>query len=101
MTTDPDAENRKPPLPPAGAIPTGVRVVVRVRDGRDPRTGRMAFRDVLGHVLGWDGRTLAIRRDPSRDGSRPAQDMRIDGMAIVVLKPVPERRPFAAGPPKR
>ena len=96
-----DAETRSgmPHMTPAGAIPTGVRVVVRVRGDRDPRTGRMTFHDVLGHVLGWDGRSLAIRRDPSRDGSRPTQDMRIDGTTIAVLKPVPERRPFAPGRP--
>ncbi len=68
-----------------------------MRDGVDPRTGRMTFRDVIGHVLGWDGRVLAIRRDPSRDGSRPAEAMRIDGETIAVLKPVPERRPFIPG----
>lgn len=68
-----------------------------MRDGVDPRTGRMTFRDVIGHVLGWDGRVLAIRRDPSRDGSRPAEAMRIDGETITVLKPVPERRPFIPG----
>ena len=72
-------------------IPAGVRVVVRRADGVDERTGRGVFRDAVGHVMQWDGKTLTLLRDESANGTRPAQVISIDASTIVRLKPVPER----------
>ena len=72
-------------------IPAGARVVVRLYAGVDERTGRMQYRDIVGHVRSWDGTTLAMTRDAAANGSRPAQDMDIRGADIAILKPVPER----------
>ncbi|WP_300768220.1 DUF6725 family protein [uncultured Bifidobacterium sp.] len=77
---------------PAGSIPKGSRVVVRLYDGIDTRTGRMSYRDVLGHVLSWDGDVLELRRDPSIDFSRPETTIEIAGKDIAIIKPIPERR---------
>lgn len=76
-------------LPPA--IPAGARIVVRVLDGIDEIAGRPQYRDFVGHVRSWDGRTLMMRRDAAANGSRPEQDVTIDAASIVRLKPVPER----------
>ncbi|WEV66301.1 MULTISPECIES: DUF6725 family protein [unclassified Bifidobacterium] len=78
------------PLPKS--IPAGARLMVRTLDGRDERTGRQQFRDFLGHVRSWDGKTLCITRDPAANGSRPAQDVDIPRERIVALKPIPERK---------
>lgn len=72
-------------------IPTGARVVVRLYTDIDKRTGRMQYRDIVGHVRSWDGTTLEMTRDAAANGSRPAQDVRIDAASIAILKPVPER----------
>ena len=79
-------------IPEGVSIPAGVRVVVRMRAGIDERTGRMSYRDVLGHVESWDGTILRIRRDASIDGSRPECLMDLNVADIAVIKPVPERR---------
>ena len=42
-------------------IPAGARVVVRITDGIDPVDHRMKFRDYVGHVVSWDGYTLAAQ----------------------------------------
>ena len=68
-------------------IPVGARVVVRITDG----TGRHQYRDYVGHVRAWDGRTLQLTRDAAANGSRPAQDVDISATDIAILKPVPER----------
>lgn len=81
-------------------IPSGVRIVVRTKAGIDPHDGRMKYSDYLGHVRSWDGMTLVLDRDPSRDGSRPAETVRLDSDSIVIIKPVPERKPFPS-PPSR
>ncbi|NEG54424.1 DUF6725 family protein [Bifidobacterium platyrrhinorum] len=72
-------------------IPSGARVVVRVIEGVDPADGRTKFRDFVGHVLAWDGRTLELSRDAAANGSRPQQRVSIDADTIATLKPVPER----------
>jgi hypothetical protein len=77
-------------------IPTGARIVVRVKAGVDPHDGRMKYSDYLGHVVSWDGEELRLVRDPSRDGSRPAANVTLARADIVVIKPVPERRLFPA-----
>lgn len=76
------------------AIPAGARVVVRTAIGVDPADGRMKFRDFVGHVRSWDGTVLELTRDAAANGSRPAEDVRIDAHTIVRLKPVPERPHF-------
>lgn len=73
-------------------IPPGVRIVARTVEGRDPEDGRLKFRDYIGHVISWDGTTLALSRDPSANGSREAQEVRLRATSIVGLKPIPERR---------
>jgi hypothetical protein len=78
------------PLPKS--IPAGARLMVRTLDGNDPRTGRQQFRDYIGHVRSWDGKTLSITRDPAANGSRPSQDLSIPRDSIVALKPIPERK---------
>lgn len=75
-------------------IPAGARIVVRVKAGIDPLDHRMKYSDYLGHARSWDGATLVLDRDPSRDGSRPGQRVTLEAATIVVIKPVPERRPF-------
>lgn len=72
-------------------IPAGARIVVRVVEGVDPSDGRTKFRDYVGHVLSWDGRTLELSRDAAANGSRPRQHVSIDADTIATLKPVPER----------
>ena len=72
-------------------IPVGARVVVRITDGVDEYTGRHQYRDFVGHVRAWDGRTLQQTRDAAANGSRPAQDVDISATDIAILKPVPER----------
>ncbi|WP_101671092.1 DUF6725 family protein [Bifidobacterium anseris] len=72
-------------------IPAGARVVVRLYAGIDEHTGRMQYRDVVGHVRSWDGTTLELTRDAAANGSRPAQDVSIRPEQIAILKPVPER----------
>ena len=72
-------------------IPAGSRVVVRVIDGVDPVDRRTKFRDYVGHVRSWDGRTLELMRDAAANGSRPAQNVAIEADTIATLKPVPER----------
>lgn len=76
-------------------IPFGARIVVRTRAGVDGATGRMTFRDAIGHVIAWDGHTLTLSRDAAANGSRPAERISIDAADIVALKPVPERRASA------
>ena len=71
-------------------IPVGARVVVRITDGVDEYTGRHQYRDYVGHVRAWDGRTLQLTRDAAANGSRPAQDVDISATDIAILKPVPE-----------
>lgn len=66
--------------------------MVRTLDGRDAQTDRQQYRDFIGHVRSWDGRTLSITRDPAANGSRPAQDVDIARERIVALKPIPERK---------
>ena len=73
-------------------IPAGARIVVRVKAGIDPRDGRMKYNDRIGHVVAWDGATLTLDRDPSRNGSRPAERIAVAAADIAILKPVPERR---------
>ncbi|RBP98301.1 hypothetical protein CRD60_03560 [Bifidobacterium aemilianum] len=77
------------PLP--STIPSGARVVVRTAEGRDPADGRMKYRDYVGHVISWDGRTLKLNRDASANGERPAQSICLQAASIVALKPIPER----------
>lgn len=77
-------------------IPPGVRIVARTVEGRDPEDGRLKFRDYIGHVISWDGTTLDLSRDPSANGSREAQKVRLTATSIVGLKPIPERR-YPAG----
>lgn len=72
-------------------IPHGARIVVRVIEGVDPSDGRTKFRDYVGHVRSWDGRTLELLRDAAANGSRPAQNVSIEAHTIATLKPVPER----------
>ncbi|KFI68595.1 hypothetical protein BMAGN_0463 [Bifidobacterium magnum] len=80
-----------PRIPLPSHIPEGARLVVRVADGIDEYSGRPQFRDFVGHVRSWDGVTLALTRDASANGRRPAEDVAIDARTIVRLKPVPER----------
>lgn len=87
MTTD--KENTMVRLPQT--IPAGARIVIRTYAGVDERTGRRQYRDVVGHVRSWDGTTLHMTRDAAANGSRPAQEVRIDAASIAILKPVPER----------
>ncbi|AKV55357.1 hypothetical protein BACT_0870 [Bifidobacterium actinocoloniiforme DSM 22766] len=79
-------------------IPTGARLVVRVAEAPDQPNGRMAFRDYIGHVRSWNGRTLAVTRDATANGRRPEQEVSIDASTIVALKPIPERRKGAMAP---
>ncbi|OZG63462.1 hypothetical protein BLEM_0165 [Bifidobacterium lemurum] len=72
-------------------IPAGSRIVVRVIDGVDPTDHRTKFRDFVGHVRAWDGRTLELTRDAAANGSRPAQRVSIEADVIATIKPVPER----------
>lgn len=81
--------DKSPALP--RVIPQGARIVVRRTAGIDPDTGRMTYRDVVGHVRHWDGKTLEMTRDAAANGSRPAQRVSIAADSIVRLKPVPER----------
>ena len=50
-------------------IPVGARVVVRITDGVDEYTGRHQYRDYVGHVRAWDGRTLQLTRDAAANGT--------------------------------
>lgn len=72
-------------------IPRSARIVVRTKAGIDPRTGRMTYRDYVGHVEQWDGNTLEMTRDAAANGSRPEEQVSIGADRIVRLKPVPER----------
>ena len=60
-------------------------------EGVDPADQRMKFRDFVGHVRSWDGRTLELMRDAAANGSRPAHRVSIPADAIVTIKPIPER----------
>lgn len=73
-------------------IPSGARIVVRTRAGIDAVTGRMTYRDAIGHVDSWNGMRLRMVRDPAANGSRPAERLDIAAEDIVAFKPVPERR---------
>lgn len=84
----------RPALP--RVIPRGARIVVRTTAGTDPRTGRMTYRDYVGHVERWDGSTLTMIRDAAANGSRPQEQVSIKADGIVRLKPVPERPRAAA-----
>ncbi|WP_093961436.1 DUF6725 family protein [Bifidobacterium vansinderenii] len=75
-------------------IPTGARIVVRTLIGVDEHDGREKYRDYVGHVTGWDGRTLTMLRDESANGRRKAEIVSVDAASIVRLKPVPERPQF-------
>ena len=86
--------NETPRLP--RVIPSGARVVVRTKAGADPNTGRMTYRDFVGHVQQWNGTTLKMIRDAAANGSRPEQQVSIEADSIVRLKPVPERPGTAA-----
>lgn len=77
------------PLPEE--IPSGVRVVVRTVEGRDPGDGRLKFRDYIGHVISWDGTSLDLNRDPTANGSRGGQEVRLPAASIIRIKPIPER----------
>ncbi|KAB8301807.1 hypothetical protein DSM100238_0126 [Bifidobacterium apri] len=77
-------------------IPRGARIVVRTTAGTDSRTGRMTYRDYVGHVEHWDGSTLTMIRDAAANGSRPQEQVSIEAESIVRLKPVPERPRAAA-----
>lgn len=77
-------------------IPSGARIVVRTKAGADPNTGRMTYRDFVGHVQQWNGTTLKMIRDAAANGSRPEQQVSIEADSIVRLKPVPERPGTAA-----
>ncbi|PLS30516.1 hypothetical protein Uis1B_1661 [Bifidobacterium margollesii] len=79
-------------------IPVGARIVVRCTIGIDERDGREKYRDIVGHVLEWDGRTLTMLRDESANGSRPAEVTTIRSQTIVRLKPIPERPKFTGRP---
>lgn len=79
------------PLP--AHIPVGARLMVRTLDGISQTTGRQEFHDYIGHTLDWDGTTLHLMRDAAANGSRPAQPVDIDVHDIVVIKPIPERKP--------
>ena len=77
-------------------IPQGIRVVIRVHDGQDSLTGRMQFRDYVGHVQ----RVVAddtgepiiyLTRDAAANGSRPEENVAISTSNIVAIKPIPER----------
>ena len=77
-------------------IPSGARIVVRTKAGADPNTGRMTYRDFVGHVQQWNGTTLKMIRDAAANGSRPEQQVSIEADSIVRLKPIPERPGTAA-----
>lgn len=79
-------------------IPAGARIVARVIDGVDPTDGRTKFRDYVGHVTSWDGRTLEMTRDATANGSRPAQRVSLEADVIATIKPVPERPHSPARP---
>ena len=75
-------------------IPAGARIVVRVSEGVDPADGRVKFRDYVGHVRSWDGRTLELLRTgttpaAARDiaanhgRARPGRDGHIDFDALT------------------
>ncbi|MDO4913145.1 MAG: hypothetical protein Q3961_01175 [Bifidobacteriaceae bacterium] len=74
-------------------IPSGTRIVVRTFAGTDSVTKRTNYRDYVGHVRSWDGKTLDLLRDAAANGSRPAQRILIQQEDIAVIKPIPER-PF-------
>ncbi|EFG27265.1 protein [Scardovia inopinata] len=74
-------------------IPPGIRLVVRVRDGKDEYSGHQLYRDYLGHVQSWDGKILILLRDAAAHGKRPEEEVSINAADIVRLKPIPERRP--------
>lgn len=78
-------------MPIPHEIPAGARIVVRTYEGVDPTDQRMKFRDFVGHVRSWDGRTLELMRDAAANGSRPAHRVSIPADAIVTIKPIPER----------
>ena len=82
-------------------IPSGSRIVVRIADGIDERSGRRQYRDFIGHAVSWDGTELNLHRDASANGSRPAEDIVIPARIIVRMKPVPERRHLSAAAPGR
>ena len=67
-------------------------MVIRVGEGVDDATGRMMFRDYVGHVLASSSTAIDLSRDPAANGSRPKQRVRIPIESIVAIKPVPERR---------
>lgn len=73
-------------------IPPGIRVVVRVKDSCDPQTGRMTYRDYIGHVEGHCDQHLLLSRDPSANGRRSAEFVHISYNDIVIIKSIPERR---------
>ena len=64
-------------MPIPHEIPAGARIVVRTYEGVDPADQRMKFRDFVGHVRSWDGRTLELMRDAAANGSRPAHRVSI------------------------
>ena len=77
-------------------IPQGSRVVIRIQDGRDSITGRMQYRDYVGHVqqVAPDETGIPIiylKRDAAANGSRPEEDVAISTAKVVAIKPIPER----------
>ena len=80
-------------------IPSGSRIVVRIADGIDERSGRRQYRDFIGHAVSWDGTELNLHRDASANGSRPAEDIVIPARIIVRMKPVPEKAASVSGRP--
>ena len=83
--------NEPDPAGHGSLIPAGARIVVRVREGQDQRTGRTTWRDYIGHVVDSTGGLLTLDRDPAANGSRPAQRVSIAFDSIAALKPIPER----------
>lgn len=72
-------------------ISIGSRVVVRLRAGIDSSTGRMQYRDRIGHIVSYDGETLLLRRDAAANGSHPEETIAIPTELIHIMKPIPER----------
>ncbi|TCD54643.1 hypothetical protein EJ419_02070 [Alloscardovia theropitheci] len=72
-------------------IPQGARVVIRTHDGIDEFSGRIQYRDYVGHVDHTTDNSIVLNRDGSANGHRPSEIVDIPFAKIVRLKPIPER----------
>ncbi|WP_018143814.1 DUF6725 family protein [Alloscardovia criceti] len=72
-------------------IPHHARLVIRCFDGVDAYSGRMQFRDYIGHIAAYDDTHISFLRDATANGLRPEEMVSIPLDAVARIKPIPER----------